>query len=226
MSSASNHRASMWHTGMILLCLLAAPGFAGAETVRVTVKDREGQPVPDVAVFLESQVLAEERAPDGTTAVMDQVDRRFVPHILVVQTGTRVEFPNSDTVAHHVYSFSHPNEFKLPIYKGDAHAPVLFEENGVVILGCNIHDHMLAYIVVVDTPSFAKTNEDGVAILENPGDEYAEVSIWSPRIRDDAAALSVAVDSGQSDATVAFRLQKTLRPPHNDQSDVLSWSEY
>ena len=150
---------------------------------------------------------------------MDQVDQRFVPHVLVVQTGTEVDFPNSDVVAHHVYSFSHPNHFKLPIYKGRAHPPVQFEESGVVVLGCNIHDHMLAYIVVVDTPSFAKTNDDGVAL-------DARVSIWSPRIRDDEEKLSVSLENGGESAAVAFRLDKALRPRHEDQSEVLSWSEY
>ena len=68
------------------------------------------------------------------SAVMDQRDMQFVPHLLVVQTGTSVEFPNSDTVAHHVYSFSNPNKFMLPMYKGDQHPPVTFEHSGVVSL--------------------------------------------------------------------------------------------
>ena len=212
--------------GVVALVTILAAGRAAAEPVTVTVLDRDGRPVPDVAVFVEPSGSAANVAPAGTKAVMDQVDQRFVPHVLVVQTGTEVDFPNSDVVAHHVYSFSHPNHFKLPIYKGRAHPPVQFEESGVVVLGCNIHDHMLAYIVVVDTPSFAKTNDDGVALVDTNQWEVARVSIWSPRIRDDEERLSVSLEArGESDA-VAFRLNKALRPRHEDQSEVLSWSEY
>ena len=207
------------------LCLLVvATTDVRADGITVTVTDREGQPVPDVAVFV--NLPAALSAPAGTTAVMDQVDQRFVPHMLVVQTGTKVEFPNSDTVAHHVYSFSHPNHIKLPIYKGHAHPPVSFEENGIVVLGCNIHDHMLAYIVVVDTPVFATTDANGVATLDAAPAEGMHVAIWSPRLRDDDADLSVAISDANAESAIAFRLQKGLRPPHEDHSEVLSWSEY
>jgi plastocyanin len=211
---------------MTALCVCALAGFAHADGIRVTVADREGRPVPDVAVFVEAPGAGEMLAPPGTTAVMDQVDQRFVPHILVVQTGTKVEFPNSDTVAHHVYSFSHPNHFKLPIYKGHAHPPVSFEENGIVILGCNIHDHMLAYIVVVDTPVFGKTDAEGVAVLEAASTTGAKISIWSPRFREDAEVLSVTVENATPNSAVAFQLTERLRPAHEDQSETLSWSEY
>jgi plastocyanin len=191
--------------------MIMAIGFADAVhagEMRVTVLDNEGRPVPGVAVYVEDATPSS--APAGTSAIMDQVEQRFVPHLLVVQTGTLVEFPNSDIVAHHVYSFSHPNHFKLPIYKGHAHAPVSFNENGLVVLGCNIHDHMLAYILVVDTPVFAN----------------ATVSIWNPRIRDDADNLSVSVDAVDHDTAVAFNLVKPLRAPHHDHSKALSWSDY
>jgi len=208
----------------LLLCI--ATGIAGASGLTVRVTDRDGYPVSDVAVFLESADITPVTASPGTSAVMDQIDQRFVPHILVVQTGTEVEFPNSDTVAHHVYSFSHPNHFKLPIYKGDAHPPVRFEESGIVVLGCNIHDNMLAYIVVVDTPVFAKTDAQGIAHLYVDSAAAATVSIWSPRFRDDPESLSVTIADATSDNTIAFQLQKALRPPHEDESEVLSWSEY
>jgi len=155
---------------------------------------------------------------------MDQYDRRFVPHLLVVRTGTPVEFPNSDEIAHHVYSFSHPNQFKLPIYKGDAYPPLTFDESGLVILGCNIHDNMLGYILVVDTPVFAKTDESGRASFEL--DEAGRVSVWSPRIRDDVESLSVDIDPTQGDGELVVRLQKSLRPAHDQRTESLTWSDY
>jgi len=212
--------------GMAALWLLAVASPAQAAGVTVTVHDRDGKPVPDVAVYIEQSIQRASKAPPETRAIMDQVDQRFVPHLLVVQTGTLVEFPNSDTIAHHVYSFSHPNQFKLPIYKGHAHAPVRFEESGIVVLGCNIHDNMLAYIAVVDTPAFGKTDANGTLHVDASVRAGDRVSIWSPRIRDDDERLSVTVESDDVTATFAFTLQKSLRPAHHNESEALSWSEY
>ena len=199
-----------------------------AADVLVTVIDREGESVPNVVVYVDSESLP--RTSSGT-AVMDQKNVRFVPHILVVQSGTSVQFPNNDEVAHHVYSFSKPNQFKLPIYKGEAHAPVTFDHSGIATLGCNIHDQMLAYILVVDTPKFVKTDVDGVArLVDVPAGDVA-VSIWSPRLKDDAALLSRRADIADNVANqYEFKLTKKLRRPHehdrDNDHDALSWSSY
>jgi hypothetical protein len=154
---------------------------------------------------------------------MDQRDTEFVPHILVIQKGTSVEFPNSDVVAHHVYSFSKPNNFVLPLYKGDPHDPVTFKHDGIVTLGCNIHDHMLAYIVIVDTELFGVTDEAGRLSVElGEHSDTATVNIWSPRIRD--KNLSIVIPGGSS--AVTFSLEKKLRPPHDPGSEAVQWSEY
>jgi plastocyanin len=215
---------------VVLVLLPAVASFAAlpalARNVEVTVVDREGQPVAGVAVYLESAELARQRAPETARAVMDQVDERFVPHILVVQSGTLVDFPNSDTIAHHVYSFSYPNQFKLPIYKGDAYPPIRFDDSGVVILGCNIHDNMLGYILVVDTPAFAMTGPDGHATFDVDLTDDAQLSLWSPRIRDDLAGLSATVRASDARPTLTVQLSKSLRAPHDQQSETLSWSDY
>jgi len=206
---------------IVALCLFATTVTAGPVDIRVL--DARGEPVPDVVVTADVGPARASPAATGR-AVMDQIDLRFEPHVLVVRTGTRVEFPNSDSVAHHVYSFSHPNQFNLPMYKGDAHPPVRFEEPGVVSLGCNIHDDMLGYIAVVDSANFAKTNEDGLAVLDLPEGTRVRVSIWSPRIRAEKDSLTSVLAPGGHGIT--FRLEKSLRPPHGEQADSLSWSDY
>jgi len=156
---------------------------------------------------------------------MDQVDTRFVPHLLVVQVGTEVEFPNSDIVAHHVYSFSNPNDFMLPLYKGDAHAPVTFDEAGVATLGCNIHDNMLGYILVVESSVFGKTGENGQLALETDLDGDSKVRIWSPRIKGRGELLSRPL-ADTAAAEVVFRLSEKLRPSHESMSEGIQWSDY
>lgn len=197
--------------------MLAATSSYGSE-VDVVVLDKDGQPVPDVAVYATRTDGRKQIESRAGTAVMDQVGKQFVPHLLVVQAGTSVEFPNSDTVAHHVYSFSHPNKFTLPMYKGMAHPPVTFEHSGVVTLGCNIHDQMLGYILVVDSSAFTKTDENGSASLSLDNPEEFEIKIWSPRIRDEVEHLTVV----GPDPTVSFQLAKKLNPPYGEQT----WQEY
>jgi plastocyanin len=210
-------RFSGYTKALFVVSMLAATSSYGGE-VGVVVVDKDGQPVSDVAVYATRTDGRQQIESRAGTAVMDQVGKQFVPHLLVVQTGTSVEFPNSDTVAHHVYSFSHPNKFTLPMYKGTAHPPVTFEHSGVVTLGCNIHDHMLGYILVVDSAAYTKTDENGSASLYLDDPEEFEIKIWSPRIRDGVELLTVV----GPDPTVSFRLAKKLNPPHGEQS----WQEY
>lgn len=209
-----------------LLAFFAASISHGSE-VEVFVADRDGNPVADVAVYAIKPGAGNTLATPSAHAVMDQKDKQFVPHLLVVQTGTPVDFPNSDTVTHHVYSFSHPNKFMLPMYKGEQPPPVTFEYSGVVSLGCNIHDHMLGYILVVDTDVFTKTDALGRASLslDDPGDY--EIRIWSPRIRDGEELLSRWVPiSGASNPQVSFQLGSKLNPPFGGQTGSELWAGY
>jgi hypothetical protein len=113
------------------------------------------------------------------------------------------------------------------MYKGEQHPPVTFEHSGVVSLGCNIHDHMLGYILIVDSSVFGKTNEDGFVSLSLDNPEEYSINIWSPRIRDKAESLSTRVTvSDSSNPAVTFHLAKKLNPPHDSRSDSTSWSEY
>ena len=151
-------------------------------------------------------------------ATMDQRSHRFEPHLLPVQTGARVSFPNSDAVSHHVYSFSPAKRFELFLSKGGAPKEVTFERPGVVALGCNIHDWMLAYVFVVDSPYFAVTGVDGAAAVgELPAGRY-RLEAWHPRLVDPPAMLrrevTLAADSRES---WELRLVKALLPARHQQ---------
>jgi len=216
-------------TQMHFLCLfivLLGMKSAGAAELQVNVIGENGEPVADVAVFIKQAGLVSEAKREPASAIMDQREMRFVPHILIVEKGSLVEFPNSDVVAHHVYSFSRPNEFVLPLYKGTPPSPIDFANEGVVTVGCNIHDGMLGYIAVVDTRIFGKTDENGETLL-TVSDEASsyEINIWSPRIRDsrDPLIQTVSAVSGEG---VTFKLKKSLRPAHVDQSESVLWDEY
>ena len=154
--------------------LLAASAAAGALTV--SVHDRAG-PVADAVVALEPVDAPSPAA--AAHADVDQVNKRFVPRISVVRTGTSVEFPNSDRIRHEVYSFSPTKTFTLKLYAGRAALPVVFDRAGLVVLGCNIHDTMVGFIAVVDTPYFGRTDSNGVLALGAPPGRY-RLRVWHP----------------------------------------------
>ena len=202
-----------------------APDKASALTVELT--DRQGQPVANVVVYAEGGENPEAEQGKTASAIMDQMDTRFVPHILAVETGTEITFPNHDVVSHHVYSFSETKRFELPLYKGTAHAPLVFDAPGLVVVGCNIHDNMLGYIVVVDTPYFAKTDTEGRAELEGlPAGEYS-IHVWTPRLREKALPEAQDIALGEAEERlIAFQFTDKLFPPHSSDDGALTWSEY
>jgi plastocyanin len=199
-----------------------------AATLGVSVVDSQGKPLENVAVYASANRGGAVGATGVArpTAVMDQQNHRFVPHVLVVQAGTEVTFPNSDTVSHHVYSFSPTKPFELPLYKGDVYPPVVFDRAGVVVVGCNIHDSMLGYIRVVNTPYFAVTNEHGVAVLEGvPSGDYV-VEVWTPRLRPAELPAARDVVIGNAPVATEFRIAGRLAPAHQHGNSSLTWDRY
>src|SRR5690242_19942754 len=176
-----------------------------AATVDVRVQDPRGKSIRDAVVYAipEGKTLPLARK----TAVMDQKNRMFIPHVLPVQAGTAVRFPNSDDIRHHVYSFSPAKPFQLPLYKGTPANPVLFDKAGIVTLGCNIHDQMSAFIVVVDTPYFDKTGGDGHVALRDLDPGKYVVHVWYPDMRDEPQPGTVTI-AGNERVDLSFVTHK------------------
>jgi len=184
-------------------------------------------PVTEVVVFATPIGQPAPHREPPQPPVIDQHDQMFSPHVLVVQTGTAVAFPNHDTVSHHVYSFSQPKPFELPLYKGTAYPPVIFDEPGIVDVGCNIHDQMEAHIAIVDTPYFAITADDGRAVITDlPAGRYS-VQVYTPRLRISAlpAPTEIAIDAA-GDAQLQLHFESRLSPPHTADNESLHWSHY
>ena len=137
--------------------------------------------------------------PDKLT--MMQINRQFDPFILPVPMNAPVEFPNRDSTAHHVYSFSPVGTFELPLYKGDAPQPITFTKPGVVPLGCNIHDWMVAYVYVFETPWYTQLQDGSASFDDLPSGGY-EISIWHPAIDGQATPTwKVSVSEGDTSQT-------------------------
>lgn len=195
----------------LLLLLALAAAHATAGELSVMVKGARGGPVADAVVSL---VPLDGAAPPatGAAASIGQQNQEFSAYVTVVQAGSRVVFPNQDTVQHHVYSLSKAKKFELPLYNPGQNESFVFDVPGLVTLGCNIHDWMLAYLVVVPTPWFAKTDAAGQATVAAPAGRY-RLELWHPRL----AALVTqeitlgAADAAQRDFTLTLKADKRIR---------------
>ncbi|HYS54832.1 MAG TPA: methylamine utilization protein [Thermoanaerobaculia bacterium] len=175
--------------------LLSLAITASAASILVEVRDPQGAPLPNAVVY--AVIEGREIAPSNRTAVMDQKDKTFLPHVLPVQVGTAVKFPNSDDIQHHVYSFSAAKTFQLPLYKGTPANPVVFTSPGVVTLGCNIHDKMNGYIVVLETPFFEKSEASGRVEIRNLQPGKYTVHVWHPDMAHEPPVQSVALGESE-----------------------------
>lgn len=191
-----------------LLALAATPVLAAPLDLRVV--DVQGRGVAGTVVTLRSRDPSRPIAPPQR-ATLDQIDLQFVPHVLVVPAGSKVDIPNSDKVRHQVYSFSAIKPFELKLYSGKPRDPVQFDRPGVATLGCNIHDQMRAYVYVVEAQHFGRTDAQGSWKLPDvqPG-EYT-VQVWHPLSRDSQPLVDQPVTVTASGTPVVLRLATPLR---------------
>lgn len=214
--------AAFCRKGFFLVgCVLAgSPVFADTrDGISFAVTDQHGEPLADVVVY----ALPDDDMGPAAPAIMDQVNHAFVPHVLPVQRGAAVDFPNSDDVRHHVYSFSEAKSFELPLYSGVPAEPVYFDKAGEVVLGCNIHDRMLGYIYVVDTSVFAHTGPDGRARLDRLPTAATTVYFWHPRAEGSTETLGVSRLEGRDESIVELEMSVTPTPAarHDHESSEL-----
>jgi plastocyanin len=177
----------LWCTATEFVTALAAAGVLAAGGARaaelgVMVRNTSGAPVENAVVVAVPVDEVLRAAPPRTNEIVDQIDMEFVPRVKPIVVGSPVFFPNKDNVRHQVYSFSGAKTFELPLYAGTPAKPIVFDKPGVVVLGCNIHDWMIGYIYVSESPYFAKTGADGAALLRNlPAMRYT-VRVWHPQL--------------------------------------------
>lgn len=197
-------RPALW-----VACL--APALAQAGTLNLVVTDAAGAPLVDAVALLEPAVgkVAVKPMADAEVA---QVKRQFVPRVTLITTGTRVSFPNFDTVRHQVYSFSTIKTFELKLYAGVPGVPVVFDKPGVAVLGCNIHDTMAAWVVVADTPWSARSNASGQARIEAIPPGSYKLRLWHPGLPPNVEPPPVALTIGAADTDYSARLAVRAEP--------------
>ncbi|KQS04969.1 plastocyanin/azurin family domain protein [Sphingomonas sp. Leaf357] len=183
---------------LALLATAVTPVAAHAATANIDVRGADGKPLVGAVVMIDTpkKPAAPIRFDWGTA--MAQRNIQFDPHVLIVPIGSTVTFPNFDKVRHHVYSFSKAKKFDLKLYGKDDTRSVVFDHTGAVALGCNIHDQMSAFIIVVDTPFAVQTDAAGHATISNLPAGGATVRVWHPSIRaaDNMLAQAATIGAG------------------------------
>lgn len=189
-----------------------------ALTIRVT--DPAGEPVSNavVTLFPLDEPLESETAKEE--AVLAQRDHRFVPYVLAIPRGTRVQFPNFDDTRHHVYSFSAIRPFEIQLYRGDPEVTIDFPQTGVAVVGCNIHDWMEAYIFVTDAPFFAVTGDGGEVTFDVLPPGRVEVRGWHPWQQDDGDPWKGTGET-VAESTLVLVIDLTPPPPRRPAENAL-----
>ncbi|MES2739711.1 MAG: methylamine utilization protein [Pseudomonadota bacterium] len=199
-------------TRIAAAALMMYGAHASAASVAVVVHDSGGKALPDVAVYAEPDGAA---APKAVRAgEIEQRALKFMPLVTVIQVGNQIAFPNNDKVRHHIYSFSPAHKFDQKLYAGVAAAPQVFDKPGTVVLGCNIHDKMLAYVRVVETPYYGKTDAAGAVKIELPAGKYMLKAWHYHAVGGQAAEQALTVKAGDTPAAATFKI--TLKPPAAD----------
>lgn len=190
--------------GQFALC---APMLTHAGTLAVRAVDGHNRPVGDAVVTID-------RASPAAAASVHYVDQKaetFIPYVQVLHPGDSVVFRNSDDTRHHVYSFSHAGAFQFILSPGESSAPVVLKQAGIIALGCNIHDHMIAYLVV-GTQQAQVTDRQGVARFDNlPPGRYT-VTIWHPQLWPGRAQPSATADVPSAGAPPELPFTLSLIP--------------
>jgi plastocyanin len=193
-------------------CMFIFFGLAGTEgwaqsRLIITLKDSQGDPLKDGVVMIQpsADITIASRVTKRDFAVQ-QIDREFVPRITVTGVGANVTFPNRDAVQHSVYSFSKAKAFEIPIYAGKSPQTITLDKAGLVTLGCNIHDWMVGYILIVDTPIAELSAADGkVVVSDLPPGKYT-LRVWHPQLKSGEVSEPLEVSASEQNIEVKVNL--------------------
>lgn len=151
--------------------------------------DMPGIPSPQeevqnvVVYFVAADIPAPAKATTPAPVVMKQERLAFVPHVLAIQKGTTVEFPNSDPIFHNVFSLSRKSSFDLGRYPMGASKSVRFDEPGLVKVFCHIHSDMNGLVMVLDNPFFTRPDASGRFEIDRVPPGTYRVVAWHERAR-------------------------------------------
>jgi hypothetical protein len=185
--------------------------------VQVIVKSKAAQALADMVVYLaplDGQVLDK----SSKETKIGQRGKSFNPYISVSQVNSKINFVNQDDITHHIYSAGSDNKFSFKIRAGQTNASTQFNHASEVAMGCNIHDWMSGYLLVVNTPYFGKTDKHGQVSFDITELGRYQIVVWHPQLQNENNRLSkeaiVATNS-----TIIFALEHEMAEIPLQESD-------
>ncbi len=203
-----------------LCAVVSWSGTAAAGDVALSFADQDGAMVQDVVVTLTNSGGGGAAENKPVEVEVNQYRQSYDPLVTTVPLNSSVRFRNSDTFAHHVYSFSKAKAFEHRQPTRGITDPIKLDKPGLIALGCNIHDHMLAYIYVSDTPFYGLSEKDGTVDLKDVPDGRYVMKIWHPRLK--GKAVEKPIDVAGEGLTLTETL--ALKPPRKVKKSVYSYS--
>ncbi|GAB1621140.1 methylamine utilization protein [Agarivorans albus] len=204
-------------TSLTLIVLSFSSLANSSFSYQLSLSQPDGNPAASVVVYLEPQGHQLKQI-NQQTVIIGQRDKAFVPYISVAQRGSQVDFNNDDNITHHIYSAAGDNKFSFQIKSGETHSKHDFDHSGVVPMGCNIHDWMGAYLLLVDTPLFNKTDAQGmVKFTDVPAGDY-QLVVWHPELKTANQQLSQKLNINY-DGKLALSLPNALEDEELEQQN-------
>lgn len=192
--------------------------------VKIEIKSKDQQALADMVVYLEP--LSGQMLTSSTeTLVINQHNKAFSPYLSIIQANQEIRFTNQDDITHHIYSVSKGNKFSFKIRAGQTNANTTFDHSSEIAMGCNIHDWMSGYLLVLNTPYFAKSNELGVASFNGVKQGKYQIVVWHPQMKASNNRLIIEKDIHDNvrySINLTAELEKTPVQEGEDDFDFLS----
>ncbi len=204
---------------ILIHCMVLVLSMQAVTTAtEITVLDQNAKPVPNAV--LEVMSSSPSTLDTTKTYIVDQVDKSFVPYVRIVPEGAYVDFPNSDNIRHHVYSFSKAKPFELKLYSDRPEKPIQFSDSGIVVLGCNIHDSMVGFIYVTTSKHTYKSDAKGMIRLNDLPDDALSANLWHPNASQGVEyRLNIEADALKAES-LTLTIAITDPAPRNTFEDV------
>lgn len=199
-----------------MLKLLLKLAFIGcssnlvAASVDILVNDSDGKPLSDIVVYIESETALNRPARKDKIEI-GQINKAFTPYITIIQKNQPVIFNNHDDITHQIFSASRSQHFAFKIRSGEENSTIQFDKAGKISMGCNIHDWMSGYLLVLETPLFTKTNAVGLAHFEVEFNTEFAVNIWHPQMNEIAENTVQNIQSTNNQKLI-FNLKTAMTP--------------
>lgn len=170
--------SDLYKTLILATALFCCNAAANGNALHIKVQDQATSPLANAVI----ELITEQPIPlrNQTQISIAQQGLMFVPFVTAAPINSAIEFPNKDKTRHHIYSFSDAKTFEIQLYADTPEQPVIFDRQGIVVLGCNIHDYMQAYIYIGASPLLAVTDGAGTAVFSDlPAGNY-QLKLWHP----------------------------------------------